>query len=259
VAAFTRISREAIRERGVVAHPELVVVAEATLIADPAARVTQGVSERTAVFVNSPLVPRQLQDSVSLPGRLSTMDLTGRTLAEFGKREAISALLGAVAGRLTGLEPAAVSEAIRRELLDLGLPSAAIGRHQALALRCYEDLAPVELPQPETSPLSSAMLQLPVYEPPGRGTARISAAANSVLRETGGWRTFRPVLDPGKCNGCWLCFAFCPDGVIAMTPEDKPVIDYEHCKGCQICVHECPTKALIAQREEEGAVAWRAK
>ena len=44
-----------------------------------------------------------------------------------------------------------------------------------------------------------------------------------------------------------------------MTKEDRPVIDYAHCKGCQICVHECPTEALVAEREKEGAVAWKAR
>jgi Pyruvate/2-oxoacid:ferredoxin oxidoreductase delta subunit len=44
-----------------------------------------------------------------------------------------------------------------------------------------------------------------------------------------------------------------------MSRDDKPVIDYDHCKGCQICVHECPTDALVAEREKEGAVVWKAK
>ncbi len=102
-------------------------------------------------------------------------------------------------------------------------------------------------------------LHIPRYEAPTRGTARISAAGNSVLRETGGWRTFRPVLRADKCNGCWLCFAYCPEGVITMNRDDKPVVDYAHCKGCQICVHECPTQALTAEREEKGGVAWTAR
>jgi pyruvate ferredoxin oxidoreductase gamma subunit len=258
VAAFARISREPIRERGVVAHPDLVVIADASLLDDPAARVREGVGPQTALFVNSPSAPSQLQAAGTLPGRLTTLDLTGMTLAEFGKREAVSASLGAVAARLIGLEVTAVRKAIERELSVLGLSPSTIERNQALALRCYEAVAPVDLSAPDASPHPSMALQSPVYEPPTRGTARISAAANSVLKETGGWRTFRPVLDPDKCNGCWLCFAFCPEGVITMTADDTPAIDYHHCKGCQICVHECPTNALTAQREE-GAVAWRAK
>ena len=140
---------------------------------------------------------------------------------------------------------------------DSPLPS--IERNQAVALQCYDAVRTVSVVAGAPQPIASAQLQVPTYEPPTRGTARISAAANSVLRETGGWRTFRPVLVPDKCNGCWLCFAYCPDGVISMTKDDRPVIDYDHCKGCQICVHECPTEALVAEREKEGEVAWKAK
>jgi 2-oxoacid:acceptor oxidoreductase delta subunit (pyruvate/2-ketoisovalerate family) len=114
--------------------------------------------------------------------------------------------------------------------------------------------------EPGTGPARGVVsLHAPTYEPPTRGTARISAAGNSILRETGGWRTFRPLLVPDKCNGCWLCFVYCPEGVISMNQDERPVVDYAHCKGCQICVHECPTHALIAEREQEGGVAWTAR
>jgi len=258
VAAFTRIARGPIRERGIVAHPNLVVVADASLIDDPAAQVLEGVGERTVMFVNSSLSSEQFGSQNPFPGHLTTLDLTEIAIQCMGKRGAISALLGAVAGRLVGLRRESLHDAIARELEDLGLAASDIERNQAVALQCYETVHPVaiETSMPQIVPIQ---LQTPMYEPPTRGTARISAAANSVLRETGGWRTFRPVLVPDKCNGCWLCFAYCPDGVISMTKEDRPVIDYDHCKGCQICVHECPTEALVAEREKQGAVAWKAK
>ncbi|HSQ52229.1 MAG TPA: 2-oxoacid:acceptor oxidoreductase family protein [Nitrospiraceae bacterium] len=259
VAAFTRIAKEPIRERGLIARPDLVVIADASLIHDPAARVLDGVDERTAVFVNSPLTAEQFQSQTSLPSRLTTMDLTDIALQQFGKRGAISSLLGAVAGRLVGLRQESIREAIARELADLGLAASVIERNQTVAAQCYEAVPVVAIETSTRQPAPPVQLQVPTYEPPTRGTARISAVANSVLRETGGWRTFRPVLVPDKCNGCWLCFAYCPDGVISMTKDDRPVIDYAHCKGCQICVHECPTEALMAEREKEGAVAWTVK
>jgi pyruvate ferredoxin oxidoreductase gamma subunit len=259
VAAFTRIAKEPIRERGLIARPDLVVIADASLIHDPAARVLDGIDERTAVFVNSPLTSEQLGAQTSLSGRLTTLDLTDIALQQFGNRRAISALLGAVAGRLVGLRQESIREAIARELADLGLAAPVVERNQAVALQCYDAVRTVSMVAGAPQPIASAQLQVPMYEPPTRGTARISAAGNSILRETSGWRTFRPVLVPDKCNGCWLCFAYCPDGVISMTKDDRPVIDYAHCKGCQICVHECPTEALVAEREKEGAVAWKAK
>ncbi len=259
VAAFTRIAKEPIRERGVVAHPTVVVVADASLVGDSAARVLEGIDEQTVVFVNSPLSAEQFRAETSLPGRLTTLDLTEIALRRFGERGAISALLGAVAGRLVGLHQESIRQAIAAELTDLGLSPSVIEHNQTVAVECYETVQPVGIETGVSQPIVPVQLQTPMYEPPTRGTARISAAANSILRETGGWRTFRPVLVPEKCNGCWLCFAYCPDGVISMTKEDQPVIDYDHCKGCQICVHECPTEALVAEREKEGAVAWKAR
>jgi pyruvate ferredoxin oxidoreductase gamma subunit len=259
VAAFTRIAEEPIRERGIIVHPDVVIVADASLISDPAARVLQGVDDRTVVFVNSSLSPQQVATQTSCSGRVTTLDLTEIALQRVGKRGVLSALLGAVAGRLVGLHQESIRKAIAEELADLGLSPSVIERNQTVAVQCYETVQPVTIETGVPQPIVPVQLQAPIYEPPTRGTARISAAANSVLRETGGWRTFRPVLVPDKCNGCWLCFAYCPDGVISMTREDRPVIDYDHCKGCQICVHECPTEALVGEREKEGAVAWKAR
>ena len=46
VAAFTRIAKEPIHERDLIARPDLVVIADASLLNDPAARVPEGIDER---------------------------------------------------------------------------------------------------------------------------------------------------------------------------------------------------------------------
>ncbi|ODT43344.1 MAG: hypothetical protein ABS70_08350 [Nitrospira sp. SCN 59-13] len=259
VAAFTRFGREPIRERGAITHPDVIVVADASLLDDATARVLDGMDGETVLFVNSSLSAAALRVHLSLPEQVTTQDVTGIALQQLGQREAISALLGAVAARLVGLEWEPVRLAITRELEDLSLAGPVIEKNLTVAKQCYDSSEPASLRKGTSQATSVAALHRPIYEPPTKGTARISAAGNSVLRETGGWRTFRPVLVADKCNGCWLCFAYCPDGVIAMNQEDRPVVDYAHCKGCQICVHECPTHALVAEREQEGGVAWTAK
>lgn len=252
VSASTRIDREPIRERGVIVRPDLVVIADASLIPDPAARVLEGIDGQTAVFVNAPLTADQARAQFSVPGRVTTLDLTGIALEQFGKRGAISALLGAVAGRLAGLRRESVCEAIARELADLGLAADAIGRNQAVAARCYEQLQPVELGTSARQAAAAAQLRAPTYDSPTRGTARITASPNSAIRSVSGWRTFRPVLRPELCNGCWLCFASCPEGAISIKPDGKPAIYYPHCKGCLDCVEVCPTDAMTAERETEA-------
>jgi pyruvate ferredoxin oxidoreductase gamma subunit len=253
VSASTRIGREPIRERGVIAQPDLVVVADASLIPDPSARVLEGVDERTAVFVNAPLTAEQVSARFSIPGRVTTLDLTGIALEHFGKRGAISALLGAVAGRLAGLRQESMREAIARELADLGLAAPVIERNQTVAARCFEAVQAVELPAGARQAVAAAQLRTPTYEPPARGTASITAGPNSAIRSVSGWRTFRPVLNPTLCNGCWLCFANCPEGAITIKPDGKPAIYYPHCKGCLDCVEVCPTDAMSVERETEAA------
>jgi pyruvate ferredoxin oxidoreductase gamma subunit len=83
VAAFTRIDTGPIKQRGVIVDPDLLVIADASLLEDPAASVLDGIDERTAVFVNSPLTAEQFQAQTSLPGRLTTLDLTDIALQQF--------------------------------------------------------------------------------------------------------------------------------------------------------------------------------
>jgi pyruvate ferredoxin oxidoreductase gamma subunit len=249
VSAFTRIAREPIRERGLITRPALVVVADASLIGDPAARVTEGIDERTAVFVNSPLSAEDCKAQAGLPGRVVTLDLTDIALQRFGARGAISALLGAVACRLVGLRRESLHDAVAKELLEAGLPCSIIERNQDAACRCYDTVAVVPVQAVAAQATPSARLRAPVYEAPTRGTAGITAGPNSAIRSVSGWRTFRPMLRPELCNGCWLCFANCPEGAITIKPDGKPAVYYPHCKGCLDCVEVCPTDAMTVERE----------
>jgi len=69
-----------------------------------------------------------------------------------------------------------------------------------------------------------------------------------VEYKTGDWRTFRPVVDPGKCTHCLICWIFCPDGAIRRG-EKVVEINFDFCKGCGICAAECPVKAITMEEE----------
>ena len=57
----------------------------------------------------------------------------------------------------------------------------------------------------------------------------------------------RPTLNPewveGRCGGCGICAATCPQKAITMV-EGKPQIDLLACWGCGACVMACPNRAL---------------
>lgn len=72
----------------------------------------------------------------------------------------------------------------------------------------------------------------------------ILEAGNAERYLTGGWRTFRPLLNKEKCNHCLLCWVYCPDTCIKVEEEKMRGFYYEHCKGCGICKNVCPFGAI---------------
>ncbi len=86
----------------------------------------------------------------------------------------------------------------------------------------------------------------------------ISAMCGPAVGEagrTGDWRSLRPVIDQARCipsvknkPACFLCWLYCPEGVVETTIPVE--IDLEYCKGCGICAEECPAKAIDMVLEE---------
>lgn len=81
--------------------------------------------------------------------------------------------------------------------------------------------------------------------------------AKGEAGRTGDWRDFRPVIDHKKCipssknkAACFLCWLYCPEGVVKMSIPVE--IDMDYCKGCGICAEECPPNAIRMVREGES-------
>lgn len=83
------------------------------------------------------------------------------------------------------------------------------------------------------------------------------AAEPSSHNSTDSWRVQTPTIDYEKCIRCMICWKFCPDDAISISPADAfpgpnkrisameaPSIDYNYCKGCGICAYECPEKCI---------------
>ena len=76
----------------------------------------------------------------------------------------------------------------------------------------------------------------------------ISMPTEGVAGFTSAWSSQVPEIDHEKCNGCLLCWIFCPEALI--TREDRS-IDLRYCKGCAVCARECPVNAIEMVRKGE--------
>jgi pyruvate ferredoxin oxidoreductase delta subunit len=82
--------------------------------------------------------------------------------------------------------------------------------------------------------------------------AVIIEAGNSTYNETSGWRSVVPEITTEKCDGCMLCYFYCPDSSIIIENERAVGVDLAHCKGCGICARECPAHAITMKTDEKG-------
>ncbi len=81
----------------------------------------------------------------------------------------------------------------------------------------------------------------------------IEEAGNADQYATGGWRTYKPVLDEKKCVHCMICWISCPDTAIIIKDEKMTGFNMKHCKGCGVCADVCPKKvtAITMVQEEK--------
>lgn len=80
----------------------------------------------------------------------------------------------------------------------------------------------------------------------------IEEAGNADNYVTGGWRTYKPVLDEQKCIHCLVCWISCPDTAIEVKDEKMIGFKLKHCKGCGVCAEVCPKKVQAITMVQEG-------
>jgi pyruvate ferredoxin oxidoreductase gamma subunit len=251
MAAFTRIDRQEILERGAITQPALVVVADDTLLTDPAAQPLAGCDRQCTVVLNAVEDTAALLPLRSYEGRLVVTDFTALVLGHTTTLAALSTALGVAAACLVGLSLEASLAGLEEELRSTDLSPSQRQANVQLAEVAYALMrtwAPVQ-ERTGAAPLPLTPLVDLSFAPPTQATPSIYAIANSPERHTGSWRQWRPVLQRERCSRCWVCFVRCPDAAITLDPEDYPVVDYAVCKGCLLCVHECPTHAFNVVKE----------
>jgi len=253
IFAYVRAARAAINERGIIRQPDLIIVADDTLLAVPAAGVLMGISERTVLLIHSFATPETWRKRLNLPGLVLTLMPAEEREDRAELRYAGAACAGAAAC-LLGLPRTTLEQAIREEL---AAAEASVVQHDLdKALAAYDRLADHAKSVSEGDMPSAVAYQRPAWidltgEDTWFAAPDIHVAATSVQVKTGLWRTMRPVIHYDLCHHCWACSTFCPEGAIGIT-DDTPYIDYDHCKGCLICVVQCPYHAMLALAEHQA-------
>jgi pyruvate ferredoxin oxidoreductase gamma subunit len=255
IFAYVRAARAAIKERGVITWPDLVIVADESLVPVPAAGVLQGLTPRTVFLINSTETAAVWQERLKLSGPALTLP-AGEGITERVDLPHIGAICAGAAARLIGaVGREQLAEAMRVELAGLGEVVAEKNLTQALA--AYDAMASHEGCVAEGTQIAARDYARPAWtdlplEAAALAAPDIHAALTSELANTGVWRTLRPVIDYAHCNRCaWVCSTLCPDGAIRVDPDHTPRIDYDHCKGCMVCVAVCPPHAVRATDERE--------
>jgi len=257
IFAYVRASRTSIHERGIIHQPDLVLVADDTLVAVAAAGVLSGVTPHTVLLISSVTTPAAWKERLNFPGLVLTLPAAVE-LEDPLQLRFIGAACAGAAARLVGvITRNSLAEAIRDELAPLG--AAVIDRNLEAALEAYGLMESHAGCVAQGTDRPADTYEKPQWIDLQFEDARVSApaihaAATSDQVETGLWRTVRPVIDYPHCKRCaWICSTLCPDGVINLNAAGYPEIDYAHCKGCLICMANCPSHAIRAIPEHEAA------
>lgn len=263
IFAYVRASKEPINERGVIQNPDLVIVAEDTLVGIPGAGVLIGITEKTVLLINSHESPETWRDRLGMDSRILILPAE-EEVEDRAELPFVGTICAGAAASLVGvISPESLRQAIREELEALGeeIINKNIEKSEAAFRAMHQHRGCVT----ESEEISAKKYNVPdwvelTFENARASAPVIHAGLTSVEVKTGLWRTLRPVIDYERCKHCWwICSSFCPDSAIMVTEDGVPDIDYDHCKGCMICVAQCPSHAIEAipehqAREEEGGL-----
>jgi pyruvate ferredoxin oxidoreductase gamma subunit len=255
--AYVRADKNNINERGIIVHPDLVVVADDSLVPVPAAGVLQDIGDNTVILINSHENGDTWQHRLNIKNPIVILPET-EEIADRAELRYIGATCAGAAARLLGvIAKEKLSKAIQQELSRLGKAVVAKNISNALAAFKYMEVHEAAIKVQEGRVISAHNYTRPQWINLPFEDARISApiihgALTSIKVNTGIWRTMRPIIDYGLCKGCWwVCSTFCPDSAINVI-GNRPEIDYGHCKGCLVCVAQCPSHAIAVIPEEQA-------
>ena len=256
IFAYVRADEKPINERGIIQNPDLVLVADDSLMAVPAAGVLSGINERTVLVIFSNTDAQTWQQRLNIQCTILIIPV-GKAPEDPLERKYAGASCAGAAAQLVGvITRENIELAIKQELTSLG--DNIVQKNIQHAVAAFDLMRMQQSMVKPGAVIAARSYQVPDWTTLAFEDARVSAPAihaalTSEKTATGLWRTMRPLIDYSKCNRCWwVCSTFCPDGAIAVTDGKYPKIDYDHCKGCMVCVSQCPPHAIVAIPESEA-------
>lgn len=248
--SYVRADKKPINERGVIGNPDLVIVADESLLSLSAAGVLPGLTSHSVLLVQTDQSAETMKNQLHIKGDILVLPFSPDEKTTGGMALA-STSCGAAAVCLCGLSLDVLEQAVRVELKTLS-PDI-IEKNLARAREVFA-LLPSGIVREGEGPMAEWQrpnwIDLPMDEA-GVSAPAIHGGATSLKMETGDWRILRPVIRSDDCVRCGLCHVFCPEGVISLSADGLPEIDYHHCKGCLICLAQCPAHAIDAVPEHD--------
>jgi pyruvate ferredoxin oxidoreductase gamma subunit len=259
IFAYVRAQRDPIKERGIISHPGLILVADESLVPMPAAGILDGVEKSSVLFLNSREDAATWKKRLNFPGKILAMDLIGADLNVPGGQRFFGAICAGAAAALVGVIPEDILlQAIEAELTHV--EAEVIRENKTRALAAFQAMMEYSGIVKEGGGRQAAKFKKPEwievpFDEAGVSAPAIHGSRTSELMKTGAWRLRRPVINTSRCKGCWwVCSTFCPDSAI-VAKDGRPHIDYDHCKGCMICMVQCSAHAITLVNEYEAEEA----
>lgn len=251
--AYVRADKSAVNERGIISHPDLVVVSDDTLVGMPAAGVMQGIDQHTVLLINTYEKADTWQQRLNTQATIIILPAK-EEVEDRAELPYIGSQCAAAAAALSNvISKDTFTQALTEELEHLG--DEIVQQNLKVALTAFDAMSShVGVVKESTLPsatdyIKPEWINLP-FENAEISAPAIHSGVTSVEVRTGLWRTMRPVINYEKCTGCWwICSTYCPDGAINVRDDKLPDIDYDHCKGCLICVAQCPPHAIESMPE----------
>src|SRR4030095_10395093 len=240
VISFTRLSSDRIDQRGPIEQPNLIVVMDDSLLKEAGGQVFHGVHDDTPIIVNVEPAEFEVDVAVYPKARYVAFNLTEIARRLIGK-DLVSVTAAAVAAKsVPEIKLAALEQAVVEEITEFGLPPEVVGKNAAAARDAYEHAPVMDLTSRSVTGFACDRLSAPtpyLISPRFAGPT-IRHRGSAALRQTGNWRTERPVIELEKCKRCFLCYLYCPEAAMRLETDNFPHVDYEHCTGCMICYEE---------------------